>query len=143
MAALLLLGGCAAQSAAPSSEDVPSPSAPEDTAGAPPASLWTGDELPVSADYYRMWAYSASAQTEDPEVLSDLVSAIRALEVGAESQMETTDYTDILTFHFEDGSSLRLEFENQNVVTEDGVRYEVEGLGRLRSILDEMIGEPE
>lgn len=126
LAALLLLPGCAAGSAA-----------------VPAGPLWTKEGTPVSVDYDRMWVYSASARSEDPAVLAALREAVSALEVGPESEWVTEDYTDILTFTFDDGDTLRLEFENQSVVMEDRTRYEVEGLGRLRAILDELIGENE
>ena len=99
--------------------------------------------MPVSVEYSRMWEYSASAQTDDPAILAELVAAIRSLEIGEKSEWVTEDYTDILTFTFADGDALRLEFENQSWVTENGERYEVEGLGRVRAILDELVGEIE
>lgn len=48
---------------------------------------------------------------------------------------------DIVTFTFKDGSTLRYEFEDQNIVKEDGKRYQVDGLSSLRSILNNMIEE--
>ena len=90
-----------------------------------------------------MWEYSASAQTDDPDILAELVAAIQSLEIGEKSEWVTEDYTDILTFTFADGDALRLEFENQSWVTKNGERYEVEGLGRVRAILDELVGEIE
>jgi hypothetical protein len=53
-----------------------------------------------------------------------------------------TDYTDVLCFTFVDGHSLRLEFEGECWVSEDGKRYEAEGLDTLRSRLDGLM-EPE
>ena len=135
LAILLLLAGCSAKEKAPNAPDAAP--APETQI----QSLWTTDKTPVSVDYYRMWTYSVSSQSDDPAILSELVDAIRAMEVGKKSEWVTEDYTDILTFRLEDGGSLRLEFENQCVVTDDGTRYEVDGLPRLRAILDELIGE--
>ncbi len=95
-------------------------------------------DTPVSVRYDRMWVYGAYAETDDPEVIGALVEAIRALEPGGYSNLVTEDYTDILTFCFDDGTELRIEFENQCWV--DGeLRQEVEGLGAVRAILDEML----
>ena len=88
-----------------------------------------------------MWEYSASAQTDDPLVIAELVSAIRALEIGEKSERVTEDYTDILTFSFADGDTLRLEFEDRCWVAGENERYEAEGLGRVRDVLNGLIGE--
>ena len=130
---LLLLLGCGAPAAAPA------PTA--DPAARPPAQLWTRDDAPIALTYQRGRICSATAETEDPAVLAALVDAIRALRVGERSAQATEDYTDILDFTFADGGTLRLWFENQCVFTDDGTRWEVEGLDRLRAILDGLVGE--
>ena len=132
---LLLLSGCAAKNTAPS----PAPEPPEGRTA--PGILWTRDDMPVSVEYYRMWEYGAEAESDDPALIADLVDAIRAVGLGAETDWVTEDYTDIVTFRFEDGSTLRFEFENQCYVSEDQVRYEADGLGRVRAILNDMIGD--
>ena len=142
---LLLLVGCSDQKKEPASitGDAPVTTAKDDAPMNEKTAIWTKDELPESADYYRMWMYSASAQTDDPAILAELAAAIQALEVGEKSEWVTEDYTDILTFTFADGDTLRLEFENQSWVTENDERYEVEGLERVRAILDGLMGETE
>lgn len=47
----------------------------------------------------------------------------------------------MLTFTFADGTLYRLEFEEQQWVTQDGERFTVEGLDRVRSVLDALLGE--
>ncbi len=95
-------------------------------------------DTPVSVRYDRMWEYGDYAETTDPEMIASLVDAIRALELGGYSDMVTDDYADILTFCFEDGTELRIEFENQCWV--DGeLRQEVYGLDAVRAVLDEII----
>ena len=131
--ALLLLFGCGAKN------ETPAPT--EDPAIRPPAQLWTRTDAPTGMHYQRAWLYSATAETEDPETLAALVETIRALKVGARSTQVTEDYTDILTFTFADGGTLRLWFENQCVFTDDGTRWEVEALDRLRAILDGLVEE--
>ena len=101
--------------------------------------IWTAEEMPVRIRYDRMWVYSDFAESTDSEMIGEIVDAIKELEVGAESQMATEDYTDLLTFTFEDGTTERFEFENQCWVLEDHTRYEVDGLPVLRTLLDEML----
>ena len=103
--------------------------------------IWTAAEQPVSIRYDRMWEYSDFAESNDPTLIAEIVDAIRSLTVGEPTDMAVEDYTDLLTFVFPDGSTLRLEFEEQNWVTDDHVRYHVEGLSKLRSLLDILMTE--
>lgn len=143
MLALLLLGGCSGQrpAAAPTAGETEAPTAAGDPPAREAAVLWTKTELPTAVTYDRMWEYSASAQTDDPLVIAELVSAIRALEIGEKSERVTEDYTDVLTFSFADGDTLRLEFEDRCWVAGENERYEAEGLGRVRDVLNGLIGE--
>ena len=129
---LLALVSCTSREALEGSSSVPMESAPERV-------VWTRDELPVSIRYDRMWEYSATAETSDSAVISDVVNAIKDLQVGELSQQATEDYTDLLTFRFSDGEILRLEFENQCWVASNQTRYQVQGLERVRSILDKLV----
>ena len=63
--------------------------------------------------------------------------------LAAATDMGVEDYTDILTFTFADGSTARLEFEEQIWVKERNERYCVEGLASLRELLDGMISDEE
>ena len=101
--------------------------------------IWTSAEQPVSVRYDRMREYGDVAESTDPAVIASLIDAIRALEIGEATDTVADDFTDLLTFTFRDGSTVRLEFEEQNWVTGDGVRYHVEGLPRLRSLLEDLI----
>jgi hypothetical protein len=133
---LLALVGCTSREALKGLSSAPIETAPK-------AVLWAQDDLPVSVRYDRMWEYSASAETDDPAVISQLIGAIQALEVGGPSQQATEDYTDLLTFRFSDGGTLRLEFENQCWVADNQTRYQVEGLDQVRAILDEILADSE
>ncbi len=105
------------------------------------APLWPITEMPVSLRYDRMWIYSAYAETEDAAVIANIVAAVNALSVGDPSDVFVMDYTDILTFSFADGITLRLEFEENNWVKNDNERYHVDGLASLRGLLDGLIEE--
>ena len=117
--------------------------ATEQSGGAPAEAnaheIWVSEETPVRVRYDRMWAYSASAESDDPALIAELIAAIRALEPGAPTDAVVEDYTDVLTFTFPDGNTCRLEFEEQSWVAEDHTRRHVEGLSRLRSIRDGML----
>ena len=101
--------------------------------------IWTSVEQPVRVRYDRMWEYSDYAESTNPTLITLLTDAIRALEVGAPTDVTVEDYTDLLTFTFQDGSTIRLEFEERNWVTDEGIRYQVEGLSDLRSLLEDML----
>ena len=103
--------------------------------------IWTAAEQPVSIRYDRMWEYSDYAESKDPALIAEIVDAIRGLTVGEPTDYAVEDYTDLLTFAFPDGLTCRLEFEEQNWVTDDHARYHVEGLQRLRSLLDILMTE--
>ena len=103
--------------------------------------LWSAAEMPVRIRYDRMWEYSDYAEISDSERIAEIVDAVKSLKVGEPTDMAVDDFTDILTFYFADGDSIRLEFEEQNLVTEDQTRYQVEGLSELRSILDEIMSD--
>ncbi len=140
---LLLLAGCSsgAPGTAPSATTAAAASAASAASSASSAAtasdeIWTKEEMPVSLRYDRIWVYSAYAETKDPEIMKELVETIRALEIGEESEWITEDYTDILTFTFANGEKVRLEFENQSWVREDGKRLEVSGLEQVRAILE-------
>lgn len=103
--------------------------------------IWTVAEQPVSIRYDRMWEYSDYAESKDPTLIAEIVDAIRGLTVGEPTDYAVEDYTDLLTFVFPDGSTCRLEFMEQNWVADHHARYHVEGLQRLRSLLDILMTE--
>ena len=101
--------------------------------------IWTADAMPVHLKYRRMWEYCAQAETEDAKRIADIVDAVKALQIGEEAETVVDDYTDRLVFSFTDGSEVQLEFEADCWVADDGKRYEVEGLGALRALLDKVL----
>ena len=100
--------------------------------------IWTEEEKPVSVRYDRLDESYVSAESEDPEQIGSLIDAIRELKVGEQNEMETLDQGDYLTFTFEDGREVYLEFQGDNLVTEDNEQYSVEGLEKLHTIFNEM-----
>ena len=50
--------------------------------------LWPETEMPAALKYDRMWIYSAQAETEDPEVIRDIVEAVRNYESVQELNLD-------------------------------------------------------
>ena len=101
--------------------------------------LWPETEMPADLKYDRMWIYSAHAETEDPEVIRDIVEAVRNIRVQEKEGSRAEDYTDILLFTFRDGHTYRLEFEADSWLADDDTCLHVEGLSPLRTILDGLL----
>ena len=101
--------------------------------------LWPETEMPAALKYDRMWIYSAHAETEDPEVIRDIVEAVRNIQVQEKEGARAEDYTDILLFTFRDGHTYRLEFEADSWLADDDTCLHVEGLSPLRTILDGLL----
>lgn len=97
------------------------------------------EPLPVKVTYQRMWEYSASGESTDPEVIQALLNGLDGLKIGAETDMSVDDYGDIIRFEYPDGSVKVYEFEGDIRVNEDGTRNEVEGLNSLRDLLNTLI----
>ena len=104
--------------------------------------IWTRSDMPSYLRYDRMWEYSDHAETDDPGQIEAIVNAIRNMTVKDPVQYAVDDYTDILTFGFADGTTQRVEFEEQNWVKDGKERYHVEGLGVLRSLLEGLMENP-
>ena len=134
------LSACASGGApsAASTDGTPA-SASESAADGEGPVLWPEKEMPVSLKYDRMWEYSAHAETEDPDTINRIVEAVRNLSVGEKADYIVEDFTDLLLFTFPDGSTYRLEFEEENWVTEGSGRLHVEGLSELRALLDKLL----
>ena len=94
------------------------------------------EPLPVKVTYQRMWEYSASGESTDPEVIQALLNGLDGLKIGAETDMSVDDYGDIIRFEYPDGSVKVYEFEGDILINEDGTRNEVEGLNSLRELLN-------
>ena len=139
--AVTLLCSCTAQGAEQRQADTTAQT--EVTAEASATSeIWTTDKTPTKVRYDRMWEYSASGETDDPAFISALVSAIKNLKVGKPTPMATDDFTDFVSFTFEgETEPLKLQFEDQCWVTDQNTRYEVEGLKKVRQLLDQLIDE--
>ena len=142
----------AAPAASTSASETASPAASSGASEAPSAAavsgsttdsgdpiLWPEKEMPVSLKYDRMWVYSAHAETEDPDTINRIVDAVKNLSVGEKADYVVDDYTDLLLFTFPDGSTYRLEFEEDTWVTEGSGRLHVEGLTQLRALLDKLL----
>lgn len=133
--AITLLSACTAQGAEQRQADT---TAQTDAT----SEIWTTDKTPTKVRYDRMWEYSASGETDDPAFISALVTSIKNLKVGNPTPMATDDFTDFVSFTFEgETEPLKLQFEDQCWVTDQNTRYEVEGLKKVRQLLDQLIDE--
>lgn len=103
--------------------------------------LWPETEMPAALRYDRLWVYSAYEETEDPEVIKQIVDAVKSLEVQGKEETAADDYTDILLFTFADGHTYRVKFEGECWISEENGRLHVEGLTDLRFRLDDLLGE--
>ena len=67
-----------------------------------------------------------------------LCKALRTLSFGKESNIVTEDCTDILRIAYKDGSSQKIEIENDHIVIE-GNRYQItNGLKEIRGLLNHL-----
>lgn len=114
-------------------------SAPQETVN-DPTRLTIPEGMPVKVEYQRMWIYSAAGQSDDAEYISRLMTALKDIRVGEETDMAAEDYTDIIICTYADNRTVRYEFEADWIVNDDGSRNEiVSGLSEVRKILDELI----
>ena len=103
-------------------------------------------KTPVKARYERLWEYSDSAETENPEKIGEIVDALRIIHIGSDPiDQIVDDFSDRIVLTYEDGSENSFVFEAENYVSDlDGRRYPVsQGLKELRNILDRMIESKE
>ena len=99
--------------------------------------IWTETELPVCIQYYCLDETLVTDETEDPELIGRIIDALKDLKVGEKTEpMEILDSGDDLTFLFEDGRKVHLEFNDVYWITEDGEWYEVEGMEKLHFELE-------
>ncbi|MBR4462067.1 MAG: hypothetical protein IKS51_05780 [Erysipelotrichaceae bacterium] len=99
-------------------------------------------KTPVKAHYDRLWEYSDSAETEDPEMLEKIVDALRIITIGpGPVDVAIDDYTDRIFLTYEDGSEACFVFEADYYISDlNGGHYPVtQGLKELRSVLDRII----
>ena len=107
---------------------------------ADPSKLEIQEGLPEWMEYWRRWIYAADCSTENVEVIKQVRNIISEMELGDEVNQPIDDFTDIIIFHYEDGSTAMYEFEGPWFVAKDGTHYEIRGdLEGLRGILDELV----
>ena len=100
------------------------------------------DDVPVKLEYSRLWGYSAYGESEDQELIGNVVEALKALSIGEKSDIAVEDYGDIITLIYADGSRETYSFEAEYIVLDDGKRAVVNGdLDRVRSLLNVLVEE--
>lgn len=99
---------------------------------------------PVKIIYDRMWFYSLRAETEDTEMIDMLTKALVNIEYSDESvDYAVDDFTDRITFVYEDGTSDTFVFDGYCLYSSDEKAHYpvVSGLDELRSLLDYLVRE--
>ena len=96
--------------------------------------------MPVKVLYRRMWEYSLDVESEDRQIINDLLEKIDRIQLGEKTDMGIEDYTDLIVFEYPDGQTKQYRFAADLYVEDDKNRYLVlSGLQDVRSILNAMI----
>lgn len=96
--------------------------------------------MPVKVLYRRMWEYSLDVESEDRQIINDLLEKIDRIQLGEKTDMGIEDYTDLIVFEYPDGTTKQYRFEADVYVEDDKNRYLVlSGLQDVRSILNAMV----
>ena len=98
------------------------------------------NNMPVKVLYRRMWEYSLDVESEDRQIINDLLEKIDRIQLGEKTDMGIEDYTDLIVFEYPDGTTKQYRFEADVYVEDDKNRYLVlSGLQDVRSILNAMV----
>ena len=54
--------------------------------------------MPVKVLYRRMWEYSLDVESEDQQIINDLLEKIDRIQLGEKTDMGIEDYTDLIVF---------------------------------------------
>ena len=105
-------------------------------------SVWNyaGSSQPVKLTYIRGYETCSSYETEDPELISACVDAVKVMKLGEETDLCALDADDTLYFEMENGDSYSLMFE-AGILVRDGNRYEVSGFSVLSKVLERIACE--
>ena len=112
------------------------------TVETPDGPIYFEIRTPVRAIYDRVWEYGDTVETEDPEIIDEIVEALRIITISSKSvDYSVEDFTDVVRLVFEDGSEETYVFEEYYYVSPlDQKHYLVtQGLDRLRNVLDYMM----
>ena len=101
------------------------------------------ETMPTELRYERLHFFSAYYGTDDPEIITEMLGAIAGLELGEAAEEEASDYTDRIVFAYEDGSKAVYDFNMQNLLCQDGKRYEVKNFDRVQNVLERFVEEEE
>lgn len=97
-------------------------------------------DTPTKVVYQRNHFYSAVFETEDPAIISDILSAFNKVTITSEVNTATDDYDDIITFVAADGSKYTVHFEYKYLLKNDK-RYEITGYDEVMSVVSKFAPE--
>ena len=55
--------------------------------------------MPVKVLYRRMWEYSLDVESEDRQIINDLLEKIDRIQLGEKTDMGIEDYTDLIVLN--------------------------------------------
>lgn len=99
---------------------------------------YSGSENPAELIYTQNYEMQAVYETKDRELIRQCISALKEMQIEAETDLCVTDCDDILHFVMEDGGSYSVSFEGRNLFR-DGKRYTVTGGERLWAVLKKLV----
>ena len=100
----------------------------------------TDNKMPIKVLYRRMWEYGLNVESDDQQIISELLDKISKIKLGEKVNMAVDDYTDLIIFEYQDGTKKMYHFEADIYVEDDDNRYlVVSGLEDVRNILNSMV----
>ena len=98
---------------------------------------YSGISEPKEMTYIQGYEICSIYETDDPNVIRDCVQALKAMRIEGKTDLCATDFSDILHFVMEDGSTYAVTFE-AGILVRDGKRYTVTGFSKISDILKEL-----
>lgn len=83
-----------------------------------------GDEVPVKLIYYYQWGTSETYETQDRELIQEVLQAIQKIHMEKKTDLMATDSDDVFVFVLENGELISFSFNDHHLQNE-GAWYEL------------------
>lgn len=83
-----------------------------------------GDEVPVKLIYYYQWGTSETYETQDRELIQEVLQAIQKIHMEKKTDLMATDSDDVFVFVLENGELISFSFNDHHLQYE-GAWYEL------------------